>query len=309
MDIAIKQRILGGVVLLAGAVLFLPMLLEGSGVKALQPPELPVAPATPSTAELAPPLQQKAQELEAGVAASHGDPTFYEVQPPQGAPETVPTPAVPEQFHVVNPPAAKPAAPAVAQAAVAPAAEPVKAPVAVAEKGADKAAEKAAEKQAAAKAQADRLAAEKAAAAKAAAAKLAADKVAVEKAAAGKTAAQAQADKLAAEKAAKAAADKAAAEKAAQQKTARAAAMQDPDPALPQAWVVQAGNFAARDKAQALVDKLRGKGFRASLAGKDGGWRVIIGPELDKSLAESAKKRLASDADLKLSGWIQAYRP
>lgn len=302
MDIAVKQRILGGVVLLAGAALFLPMLLEGSGVKALQPPELPAAPATPTTADLAPPLQEKAQEIEAGVAASHGDPTFYDVPPPQEAPAAAPAQAVPEQFHVVAPPAAKPAA----VAPVAPEPAPVKAAAPAPDKVVDKSAEKTAAEQAAklaaAKAQAEKLAAAKAADAKAAAAhKLADARQAAE--------ARAAADKLAAEKAAKAKADKLAADKAAAEQKAARAAVQDPDPALPQAWVVQAGNFSARDKAQSLVDKLRAKGFRASLAGKDGGWRVIIGPELDKSLAEAAKKRLAADADLKLSGWIQAYRP
>lgn len=297
MDIAVKQRILGGFVLLAGAALFLPMLLEGSGVKALQPPELPAAPVTPTTADLAPPLQEKAREIEAGVAASHGDPTFYDVPPPQDAPAAAPTPAVPEQFHVVSPapdktvPAAAAAAQAVAPVPAPAPPKPVTAPAPVAERAVDKAAAEQAAR--AAKAQADKLAADKAAAAKKVAdARIATDRLAAEKA---------RADKLAADQ--KAAEAKAAADKAAR------AAVQDPDPALPQAWVVQAGNFAARDKAQALVDKLRAKGFRASLAGKDGGWRVIIGPELDKSLAEAAKKRLAADADLKLSGWIQAYRP
>lgn len=293
MDIAVKQRILGGFVLLAGAALFLPMLLEGSGVKALQPPELPPAPVTPSMADLAPPLQEKAREIEAGVAASHGDATFYDVPPPQETPVATPAQAVPEQFHVVAPSAAKPAAPAVPVVEPTPV-KPVAAPVP--EPVVDRSAGKAAAEQAAKQAAAARLQAEKAAAAKAAEARLAAET-------------KAAADRLAAEKAAKAKADKLAADKAAAEQKAVKATVQDPDPALPQAWVVQAGNFSARDKAQALVDKLRAKGFRASLAGKDGGWRVIIGPELDKSLAEAAKKRLAADADLKLSGWIQAYRP
>ncbi|MEL0027072.1 MAG: SPOR domain-containing protein [Perlucidibaca sp.] len=281
MDIAVKQRILGGVVLVAGAILFLPMLLEGAGVTALQPPAPPAPPVTPTTRQLAPALQQEAHALEQGISASHGEPTFYPVQPPQVA-ESAPTPAVEEQFRMVEP-AAAPAAPVSKPAAVV--ASPERKPAE------DTAAAAAAQKQLA-------------------------ERKAAEQAKADKAAADAKAAKLAAEKqaAAKAAAEKAAAEKAATAKAKAAAsekpaATSAPDPALPQAWVVQVASLSSRDKAQALVDKLRAKGYRAALGGAEGAWRVSIGPELDRSVAQSIKSRVAADASLKLSGWIQPYRP
>lgn len=304
MDIAIKQRLLGGAVLLAGAVLFLPMLLEGSGVKALQPPEIPPAPTVPKPSDLAPALSQKAAEVESGIAASHGEPTFYPVQPATTATDPVPpADAVPEKFHLSEVAPASVTAPDLDdKAAVREAA--------AGKQAADKAAvEKASAQRALAQQQAtERLVAARAAADKAAAEKAAqAEKLAARKAAADKQAAdKAAADKLAARKQA---AEKAAADKANAEKAAKAAPAADPDPALPQAWVVQVARLSTRENAEALVAKLRAKGFRAGLSGADSSWRVTIGPELDKSVAESAKRRLASDPDLKITGWIQAYRP
>ena len=284
MDIAVKQRILGGVVLLAAAILFLPVLLEGAGVQALRPPTPPSAPSTPTTQDLAPALQQQAQDMAKEISASHGEPTFYPVEPAITE-EPAPTPATPEQFRLQEP-ATRPA----------PGTDALAEQQLAANLAAEKAAKLKAEAAAAAAAQAkldDQSVAKTAAAEKKALAdkKAAAEKAAVEKA---------KAEKLAAEKAA--ADKKAAAAQATKTPT-------DPDPALPQAWVVQVARLNAPEKANALVEKLRAKGYRASSAGTGDSWRVIIGPELDKSVAESIKRRLAEDPQLKLSGWIQAYRP
>lgn len=275
MDIAVKQRILGGVVLLAAAILFLPVVLEGAGVKALQPPTPPAPPSTPTTKDLAPALQPQAQALAESISASHGEPTFYPVEPAV-LEEPAPLPATPEQYRLE---------------------ESKSAPVAAAP---FTAASGSAEKNATDKAAADKRAAEKAAADKRAADKLAAEKLAAEKKVAAAKAEVAKAE------AAKKAAAKVEAEKAL---SAEAKVANDPDPALPQAWVVQVARLNAPEKANALVEKLRAKGYRASKAGAGDSWRVIIGPELDRSVAESIKRRLAEDPQLKLSGWIQAYRP
>ena len=49
MDTAIKQRILGGVVLLAGAAIFLPLMLDGTGAKLLSRLDpIPAHPVLPS---------------------------------------------------------------------------------------------------------------------------------------------------------------------------------------------------------------------------------------------------------------------
>lgn len=298
MDIAVKQRILGGVVLLAAAVLFLPVLLEGAGVQALRPPTPPSAPSTPTTQDLAPALQQQAQDMAKEISASHGEPTFYPVEPAITE-EPAPTPATPEQFRLQES-ASRPApnTDALAEQQLA------------ANLAAEKAAKLKAEAAAAAAAQAkldDQSVVKTAAEKKALADKAAAEKKAlVQKKAATEKAA---AEKIAAEK--KAAEKKAAVAKAEAAKSTTTAAKTptDPDPALPQAWVVQVARLNAPEKANALVEKLRAKGYRASAAGAGDSWRVIIGPELDKSVAESIKRRLAEDPQLKMSGWIQAYRP
>lgn len=304
MDIAVKQRILGGVVLVAAAILFLPVVLEGAGVKALQPPAPPTPPSTPTTQDLAPALQAQAEGMAKDISASHGEPTFYPVEPALEE-EVAPVQATAEQFRLVDPKVAKPVA------AAAPNAQP-NAQDALAEQqlAANQAAAQAAQlkaqaaTEAALQAKRDNAAAEKTRVvdAKAAQIKLAQDK----KAAAEKAAAA----KLASDK--KVAAEKLAAEKAAATKAAVAqvpVATADPDPALPQAWVVQVARLNAQSKANALVEKLRARGYRATVTGSGDSWRVIIGPELDKAVAESVKRRLAEDPQLKLNGWIQAYRP
>ena len=305
MDIAVKQRILGGVVLVAAAILFLPVVLEGAGVKALQPPAPPAPPSTPTTQDLAPALQTQAEGMAKDISASHGEPTFYPVEPALDE-QTAPTPATAEQFRLVDPKVAKPVAATVANA---------QDTLADQQLAANQAAEKAAQlkaqaaTEAAAQARRDNAAAEKAHVvdAKAMQNKLLQDKkAAADKVAADKTAAT----KLAYEK--KAAAEKLAAEKAAAVKVAAVkapAASADPDPALPQVWVVQVARLNAQAKANALAEKLRARGYRATVAGAGDSWRVIIGPELDKAVAESVKRRLAEDPQLKLNGWIQAYRP
>lgn len=304
MDIAVKQRILGGVVLVAAAILFLPVVLEGAGVKALQPPAPPTPPSTPTTQDLAPALQAQAEGMAKDISASHGEPTFYPVEPALEE-EVAPVQATAEQFRLVDPKAAKPVA------AAAPNAQP-NAQDALAEQqlAANQAAAQAAQlkaqaaTEAALQAKRDNAAAEKTRVvdAKAAQIKLAQDK----KAAAEKAAAA----KLASDK--KMAAEKLAAEKAATTKAAVApvpVVTADPDPALPQAWVVQVARLNAQSKANALAEKLRARGYRATVTGSGDSWRVIIGPELDKAVAESVKRRLAEDPQLKLNGWIQAYRP
>lgn len=294
MDIAVKQRILGGVILIAGAVLFLPVLLQGAGVKALQPPTAPVAPKTPTTAELAPSLQKDAAKIDQDIADSHGEPTFYPVQPSQ-APAPVISNETPEQFKLVTP------------AGVAEA-KPVERKVEESRSADAKLAD-------------EKVASEKAASEKARAEKLQAEQQKAEKLKAQQAhadaEAKAKADKLAAAQKAeekKAEAKKAEDKKLAEAKAAAArpqdkvaAKSADPDPALPQAWVVQVAVLSSKDKAQALETRLRAKGFRASVTGSGDKWRVVTGPELDKSVAESVRGRL--DAAGFSGGWVQAYRP
>lgn len=294
MDLAVKQRILGGVVLVAGAVLFLPLLLEGAGVRALQPPAAPVAPKVPDTAALAPAITHEAAALEADISASHGEPTFYPVQPPTVT-VPAPEPAVEQQFRMVTPSAAPaPAtAPAAAVEQVAPVAPAKPAVVEPAAATASTAKPDAAASAAAAKAKADADARAKA-----------------EAAAKARAEADAKADAAAKAKAKAEAEARAKAEAAAKAKAAASKpAVAEADPAAAQAWVVQVASLSSKAKADELVATLRAKGYRAGIGGQEGAWRVSIGPELDRAVAESVKSRVAADPALKLSGWIQAYRP
>jgi cell division septation protein DedD len=267
MEKAIKQRLLGGVVLVAGAALFLPILLDGSGAQLTMPP-MPVAPQVPTVAAIAPKLDQSVQTADQAVNKAHEGQTFGE------------TPAV------VTPTAATPAIVAedVAPDAAATMANPAKVAV-VATATAAVAAGVVSEKTAATSKQLD--------------------------------AAKAAEEKLAKDKAAKAATAKLMQEKAAQEKTAGvkqvAAKVATPvveKPVPPaEAWVVQVASLSSSDKANALVQSLRKKNYRAISHQQGNMWKVVIGPELNKEVAESIRARLAADPDFKMSGWVQAYKP
>lgn len=249
MEKAIKQRLLGGLVLVAGAALFLPMLLDGSGAPLTVPP-MPVPPSVPALEAVAPKLDQQVQTADQSVTAAHEGQTFE------------PAVAVVEE---------EVAADAAAGAAVVPAASA--APDAMAEKAA---------------ADSKRLAAEKAAQERAAQAKLAREKVE-----------KARAEQLAAQKT-----------QAAPAKVVAPTAPATAKPAvLPAAWVVQVASLGSKEKADALVQSLRKKSYRAVAHQQGGAWKVTIGPELRREVAESIKSRLAADPELKLNGWVQAYKP
>ncbi|HEX6591385.1 MAG TPA: SPOR domain-containing protein [Moraxellaceae bacterium] len=261
MEKAVKQRLLGGVVLVAGAALFLPMLLDGSGAPLTVPP-MPAAPAVPAVEAVAPKLEEQVQAADQAVDAAHAAPA--------------------DAGHDVGQDVAADAA------AVTEPAKPV----------VD------AKLQAQGKLEDEKVAAQaKAAQAKLVQEKAAQEKAAQEKLAQAKAAAQ---EKAAQEKAAKAAA----AQKQAQAGTAAKPAEAKPAAvALPEAWVVQVASLSSRDKADELAKKLRQKNYRAVVHQQGSVWKVVVGPELRKEVAESIKSRLAGDPDLKLSGWVQAYKP
>lgn len=66
----------------------------------------------------------------------------------------------------------------------------------------------------------------------------------------------------------------------------------------PSAWAVQVGSFSSKKNADALSKKLQGKGFAAFVdtVTEDGkpSFRVRIGPELKRELAEQLQKKLAT---------------
>ena len=75
------------------------------------------------------------------------------------------------------------------------------------------------------------------------------------------------------------------------------------------AWIVQVGSFTSAPNAKALRDKLRKMGYASfveAIKGKQGMiYRVRVGPELTRELAEKLQKKLAKKT--KLKGLVQSY--
>lgn len=278
MEKAIKQRLVGGLVLIAGAALFLPMVLDGSGSDLVVPP-MPQPPKVANVEDIQPHLESEIAAASASVDAAQAGPVFHEVVPAATA-SAVEDVAPDDAYALAQAPAqAATAATATATAVIAPSVADKQAQARLAT---DKAAAAEADRAAAKKAEADRLAREK-----------------IEK------------ERLEAGKKAQEAKQKVAQLQAAAKPVAVAPVKAPAKPAanLPEAWVVQVASLSARDKADELVTRLRAKGFRATVVHQSGNWKVLVGPELRKEVAESIKQRLATDPELKLSGWVQAWKP
>ncbi len=89
-----------------------------------------------------------------------------------------------------------------------------------------------------------------------------------------------------------------------------------PEPKKPakaqNAWVVQVGSFSSSANAIKLRDKLRAKGFTAFVEKLDEAdsavvYRVRVGPELKREIAESLREKLQKQ--MKLKGIVMGYNP
>ena len=103
MDTAVKQRLLGGIVLAAGAAILLPLMLDGSGARLLSRLEpIPAKPVTTTAAQTQPKLNQQQQDAEEAVNDAHSEDTqFYPMGKPLTPGETAQTVVVaktPEQI-------------------------------------------------------------------------------------------------------------------------------------------------------------------------------------------------------------------
>lgn len=80
-------------------------------------------------------------------------------------------------------------------------------------------------------------------------------------------------------------------------------------PVAENAWVVQVGSFSNSANALKLRDKLRAKGYAAfveKLAGSEGTtYRVRVGPELKREIADSLRDKLRKQ--MKLKGIVMGY--
>lgn len=280
MEKAVKQRLVGGLVLIAGAALFLPMLLEGTGADLTVPP-LPAPPVVAGVEALQPQLAPEIQAANQSVDEAQAQPEFHEVAPVAAEAGVVETP--PDDAYKLAETPATPVAPVAAAASAAK-------PAAVIPPAQDK--------QTTAQLAVDKAAAE---AARLAAQKADAERLAREKAVKERLA------RLDAEK--KALAAKQGSTQPVIKPVVPAAVATKPAANLPEAWVVQVASLSARSKADELVVRLRSKGYRAAVVHQSGMWKVLVGPELRKEVAESIKQRLATDPELHLSGWVQAWKP
>ena len=75
------------------------------------------------------------------------------------------------------------------------------------------------------------------------------------------------------------------------------------------AWIVQVGSFSSSPNAKSLRDKLRKMGYASfveAVKSKQGMiYRVRVGPELTRTLADKLQKQLAKKA--KVNGMVQSY--
>lgn len=287
MEKAIKQRLLGGLVLVAGAALFLPVLLDGSGASLTIPP-MPAAPEVAAVEDMAPRLDQKVEAADQEIDTAHAG---RDALPPDtaasaaeiadagadsdvapdaaalaaaGSGATAPGAATPTSAPGAARPV--PSAPVPAVKPVAPATVPVTKPVVQAP----------------------------------------AVKPAAPVASAPAPAARPQAP-VTAPALAPAAAKPAVTTTAPAPAKPAATATAKPDAS---AWVVQVASLSSREKAQTLMQQLRRKGYPAVLSQHGGNWKVMVGPELSREVATTMKNRLNADSELDVNGaWVQAYKP
>lgn len=286
MEKAIKQRLLGGLVLVAGAALFLPVLLDGSGA-ALTIPPMPAAPEVAAVEDMAPRLDQKVEAADQEIDTAHAGRDALppdtaasaaeiadagadsDVAPDAAALAAAGSGAIAAGAATASAPgAARPvaSAPVPAVKPVVPATVPVTKPVVQAP----------------------------------------AVKPAAPVASAPVPAARPQAP-VAAPALAPAAAKPAVTTRAPAPEKPAATATAKPDAS---AWVVQVASLSSREKAQTLMQQLRRKGYPAVLSQHGGNWKVMVGPELSREVATTMKNRLNADGELDVNGaWVQAYKP
>lgn len=286
MEKAIKQRLLGGLVLVAGAALFLPVLLDGSGASLTIPP-MPAAPEVAAVEDMAPRLDQKVEAADQEIDTAHAGRDALppdtaasaaeiadagadsDVAPDAAALAAAGSGAIAAGAATASAPgAARPvaSAPVPAVKPVVPATVPVTKPVVQAP----------------------------------------AVKPAAPVASAPVPAARPQAP-VAAPALAPAAAKPAVTTRAPAPEKPAATATAKPDAS---AWVVQVASLSSREKAQTLMQQLRRKGYPAVLSQHGGNWKVMVGPELSREVATTMKNRLNADGELDVNGaWVQAYKP
>ena len=122
---------------------------------------------------------------------------------------------------------------------------------------------------------------------------------------------KAEADKKAAEDKRKAEADKKAADdkkrKAEEdaKKKAEAEKARDLMENGDKKWMVQVALAANQANADAVVSKLRAKGYKVTTSSTSKGIRIMVGPAKDRDVADATRKKISSDESLNMkSAWV-----
>ena len=75
-------------------------------------------------------------------------------------------------------------------------------------------------------------------------------------------------------------------------------------------WMVQVALAANQANADAVVSKLRAKGYKVTTSQTTKGIRIMVGPAKDRDVADAARKKISSDESLNMKGaWVIDWEP
>lgn len=75
-------------------------------------------------------------------------------------------------------------------------------------------------------------------------------------------------------------------------------------------WMVQVALAANQANADAVVSKLRAKGYKVTTSQTSKGIRIMVGPAKDRDTADAARKKITSDSSLNMkSAWVIDWVP
>jgi hypothetical protein len=95
-----------------------------------------------------------------------------------------------------------------------------------------------------------------------------------------------------------------------QQDAARARAIMGADDAPQQPWMVQVAMATDQAGADAMVSKLRAKGYKVRTSLTTKGVRVLVGPEKTKDSATALQQKIHQDPSLNIKGaWVSNWQP
>ncbi|WP_171254228.1 SPOR domain-containing protein, partial [Acinetobacter venetianus] len=75
-------------------------------------------------------------------------------------------------------------------------------------------------------------------------------------------------------------------------------------------WMVQVALAANQANADAVVSKLRAKGYKVTTSPTSKGIRIMVGPAKDRDVADATRKKITSDDSLNMkSAWVIDWVP